>query len=135
MLFRLALFAVLLLSAPLSVLAADTAEADLSGLTESGISISIFSQLSPLQINQIHSWMIELRDSDNAPLGNATLSVVGGMPEHDHGLPTQPQITAEPQTGVYLLEGVRFHMPGKWQLIISIQTGDRQHRAVIDFQL
>ena len=42
--------------------------------------------------------------------------LIPGMPDHDHGLPTQPQVTSRLENGDYLLEGVRFHMPGKWQL-------------------
>lgn len=106
-------------------------------MTESqkGNQISIFSQIAPLEINQIHSWLLRLTDPQGRPLNGATIEVVGGMPEHDHGLPTQPQITAETEPGVYLLEGVRFHMPGKWQMTISIQHNTTTDTALLDFQL
>lgn len=111
--------------------------ADLTGSSR-GISLEIFSKLSPIEINTIHSWEVVLTDADGAVSG-ATLDIVGGMPEHNHGMPTLPQITEELAPGHYLLEGVRFHMPGLWRLTASISTEKIQGRPptviVIDFTL
>ncbi|MFK7864980.1 MAG: FixH family protein [Pseudohongiellaceae bacterium] len=135
----------LLLASGLALLATQAAYAQfskdpvLSLETRKGISIEIFSEVAPLDINQIHSWMLHLNEENGAPLVNAVIEVIGGMPEHDHGLPTQPQVTAEIADGKYLLEGVRFHMPGKWQLEIKISYGTipavTTETATIDFQL
>ena len=57
------------------------------------------------------------------------------MPEHDHGLPTQPQITATLDNGDYLLEGVRFHMQGLWLLEIDLQHDGSEDSASIEFVL
>jgi hypothetical protein len=112
-------------------------EADLTGSSR-GISLEIFSHLSPIEINTIHSWEVVLADEDGAVSG-ATLDIVGGMPEHNHGMPTQPQITEELAPGRYLLEGVRFHMPGLWRLTASISTEKTRGRPptviLIDFTL
>jgi hypothetical protein len=109
--------------------------ADLTGDTGDGYTIEIFSKLSPLQINQIHSWLINIKDSAGNAVDNAAITVTGGMPEHDHGIPTSPQITGRDSEGLYILEGVRFHMPGKWQLVITLDIENNAHTAVIDFQL
>ena len=130
--FALFLGCLLTLSTGLSL-----ASADLTG-SSPGISLEIFSQLSPIEINTIHSWEVVLTDEDGAVSG-ATLDIVGGMPEHNHGMPTQPQITEELAPGRYLLEGVRFHMPGLWRLTASISTEKTRGRPptviVIDFTL
>lgn len=104
-------------------------------VTRKGVSVNIFSELSPLDINKIHSWLLRVDDADGNPLKGAAIQVIGGMPEHDHGLPTQPQITAETKEGEYLLEGVRFHMPGKWQLDIEISYGSTTETASTEFSL
>lgn len=109
--------------------------ADLIGDTGDGYTIEIFSKLSPIQINQIHSWLIDIKDSAGNAVDNVDITVTGGMPEHDHGIPTSPQITGRDSAGLYLLEGVRFHMPGKWQLVITLDIENNKHIAVIDFQL
>jgi len=92
----------------------------LSVQTSKGITVDIYSEIAPLDINRIHSWQLRLTDAQGSPVSNAQIELVGGMPEHDHGMPTQPQITDETETGSYLLEGMRFHMPGKWLLDIQL---------------
>ena len=57
------------------------------------------------------------------------------MPEHDHGLPTQPEVTMRLYNGDYLLEGVRFHMQGHWELQIEFQYAGVDDTAIIDFDL
>ena len=92
----------------------------LSVQTSKGITVDIYSEIAPLDINRIHSWQLRLTDAQGSPVSNAQIELVGGMPEHDHGMPTQPQITDETETGSYLLEGMHFHMPGKWLLDIQL---------------
>lgn len=113
----------------------NTGSADLEGTSDKGYSIKIFSLLSPIQINQIHSWQIVVTDAGGRPVTDAQITLSGGMPEHDHGLPTQPQITRETEDGSYLLEGMRFHMPGKWQILIAVTVAGQEHHTTIEFQL
>jgi hypothetical protein len=80
------------------------------------------SNLDPLAINRIHNWVLEVETADGKPVADARISVVGGMPDHDHGLPTQPQVTRYLGDGKYLLEGMRFHMPGDWEILVTIET-------------
>jgi hypothetical protein len=102
------------LSACLLLLGAQAAMGQFSGepvlsvQTSKGITVDIYSEIAPLDINRIHSWQLRLTDAQGSPVSNAQIELVGGMPEHDHGMPTQPQITAETETGSYLLEGMRF---------------------------
>ena len=103
--------------------------------TASGWTIHIDSEVSPLRINQIHSWRIEIRDSNSALVPNALLEVEGGMPDHNHGLPTQPRVTAEISPGTYLLQGVRFHMPGRWRMQFIISTKDQEEIGIASFEL
>ena len=76
---------------------------DLSGVTDKGLKIEIYSELSPLSINQIHSWHLRVLDRNNEILELEELNIFGGMPEHDHGLPTQPKVTTRLDNGDYLL--------------------------------
>ena len=57
------------------------------------------------------------------------------MPEHDHGLPTAPRVTRELEPGRYLLEGVRFHMGGRWELILQIETAGAADTARFEFDV
>ena len=127
------LSALALLLALCSANAADVRLPDLSGVTDKGFTIEIYSELSPLSINTMHSWHIRVLDRDDEILELEELNVFGGMPEHDHGLPTQPQVTRRLDNGDYLLEGVRFHMQGHWELQIEFQYAGVDDTAIIDF--
>ncbi len=129
------LFAFSLLLAICSANAADERLPDLSGVTDRGLQIEIYSELSPLSINQIHSWHIRVMDRNRETLVLEELNVYGGMPEHDHGLPTQPEVTTQLDNGDYLLEGVRFHMQGLWELQIELIYEGVGDTAIIDFIL
>ena len=129
------LFAISLLLTLFSASAADVNLPDLNGVTDQGFKIEIYSELSPLSINTIHSWHIRVLDRDDEILELEELNVFGGMPEHDHGLPTQPEVTMRLDNGDYLLEGVRFHMQGHWELQIEFQYAGVDDTAIIDFEL
>jgi hypothetical protein len=129
------LFALSLLLALGSASAAEVLLPDLSGVTDKGFTIEIYSELSPLSINTMHSWHIRVLDRDDQILELEELNVFGGMPEHDHGLPTQPQVTRRLDNGDYLLEGVRFHMQGHWELQVEFQYAGADDTAIIDFEL
>ena len=128
-------FAITFLLAICSANAADDRLPDISGVTDKGLQIEIYSELSPLSINQIHSWHIRVMDRDAEVLVLEELNVYGGMPEHDHGLPTQPEVTTRLNNGDYLLEGVRFHMQGLWRLQIELIYEGVGDTAIIDFTL
>jgi len=71
----------------------------------------------------------------DTPVYPAAFSVTGGMPDHGHGLPTQPKVTQYLGEGRYLLEGVKFNMGGEWMLRLHILAGDRQDSAVKHFHV
>jgi hypothetical protein len=89
----------------------------------------------PPVINRIHSWILHVESSEGIPVENAEITVTGGMPEHDHGLPTQPRVTEELGGGDYRLDGLRFHMQGAWELEIAVATEEGLSVIVIPLQL
>ena len=50
------------------------------------------------------------------------ISIDGGMPQHGHGFPTQPRVTRELGDGRYLLEGMKFSMPGWWEIKLKVDA-------------
>jgi hypothetical protein len=73
-------------------------------------------------INQMHSWQVKLATADGKPVQGARFVVDGGMPQHGHGLPTQPRVTREVESGVYALDGMKFSMTGWWQVKLDIDS-------------
>jgi hypothetical protein len=72
-------------------------------------------------INQLHSWKVKVATPDGTPVHGAVFVVGGGMPQHGHGLPTQPRITREVAEGTYQLDGMKFSMTGWWEVKLDIQ--------------
>lgn len=71
-------------------------------------------------INQMHSWKVKLATPEGAPVQGARFAVDGGMPQHGHGLPTQPRVTREIEGGTYVLDGMKFSMTGWWEVKLAI---------------
>jgi hypothetical protein len=97
--------------------------------------VSYQSELQPLQINQLHAWILHIENADGEPVADAVIEATGGMPVHDHGLPTRPRVTDEIGDGNYRLEGIRFHMAGLWEITLVITDGDRTDTVVISLTL
>ena len=79
------------------------------------------------------SWTFRLERIGQGPVPGAKIDFVGGMPAHDHGFPTVPRVTKELGNGTYLLEGVKFNMPGWWQFVFCIKT--EQFEDVVRFNI
>lgn len=93
------------------------------------------SRLQPIVINRIHDWVLHVETAAGEPVDGASITVDGGMPEHDHGLPTAPEVTRNLGDGNYLVEGLRFHMNGYWELEFTITAGGETDTVVIPLTL
>ena len=87
------------------------------------------------EINKMHSWVLHVESDDGIAIEGAIINVEGGMPKHNHGLPTKPLITTELGNGNYKLEGMRFHMSGYWEIIVNITTNNGTSKVIIPLQL
>jgi hypothetical protein len=97
--------------------------------------VSFQSELQPLVINKIHNWVLHVEDSEGNVVTDAIIAVNGGMPEHNHGLPTVPQVTATLEDGDYQVEGMRFHMRGYWEIRVAIDIGTERDSVTIPLTL
>lgn len=97
--------------------------------------VSYSSELEPITINQIHHWILHLETIDGKPVPDAQVIVNGGMPAHNHGLPTSPRSTQYLGNGDYLIEGMRFHMAGHWEITVKINTGGVSDMVLIPLEL
>ena len=93
-------------------------------LSDNGLfNLELTPSVSYLPLNKIHHWDITVSDKDNTPL-EVNLKVLGGMPLHGHGFPTQLKIENLENSGHYQLNGVKFNMIGWWQIVLIIETED-----------
>jgi hypothetical protein len=92
-------------------------------------------EVEPIPINELQTWTLHVETPDGQPVENAIIMVDGGMPEHAHGLPTQPQVTQYLGNGDYRVEGIRFQMPGWWEMKFTIAAGGQTDQVVFNLQL
>ena len=94
------------------------------------------SDSDPIPLNQMHRWTLHLeKEGAGLALDQATINIDGGMPAHGHGLPTQPQVTRALGNGNYLVEGMRFNMPGAWVVNFHIFFGNDFDTATVELNL
>ncbi len=97
--------------------------------------VSYESSPSPIKLNKFHTWKIKIETSDGKPVLGAKITVSGDMPEHGHGLPTEPAMTKELGNGYYLIEGIKFNMPGWWIVNIDIKTSSGRDTVTFNLYL
>ena len=88
--------------------------------THAKYQVALHPVATPVAINKLHAWEVALRSADGEPVTGAQIEVGGGMPQHGHGLPTQPRVTRALGDGRYLIEGMKFSMPGWWEIKLKI---------------
>jgi hypothetical protein len=75
-----------------------------------------------LQVGKMQSMRVVLTDSTGQPVRDASISVDGGMPQHRHGLPTQPHVNDSTADGLYEVDGVKFNMGGWWVVRLHVEA-------------
>jgi hypothetical protein len=88
-----------------------------------------------LRLRKLQTVRVLVLDATGRPVENARISVDGGMPEHGHGLPTQPQVRRSLGGGMYDIEGLRFSMGGWWEVKLSIEAAQGTDRVTFNLDL
>ena len=97
--------------------------------------VSMRSNVDPVPLSRIHSWMLHIETPEGVAVDDAQIGVYGDMPAHRHGLPSKPKVTENRGGGDYLIEGVKFTMPGRWQLILIITADGKRDKAKFNIDL
>ncbi|MCR5860084.1 FixH family protein [Mesorhizobium sp. J428] len=85
--------------------------------------------------NTLHSWIVTVHTPAGEPVEDAQITVDGGMPQHGHGLPTAPQVTASLGEGRYRIEGVRFNMSGWWEFKLRVKAAAGEDDVIFNLSL
>jgi hypothetical protein len=97
--------------------------------------VSFASKLEPIVIDRMHSWELKVETPEGLPVTGAQITIDGGMPQHGHGLPTEPAVAQELGDGRYLIGGMKFSMPGWWVVNFHIKTGDKEDSVTFNLLL
>jgi len=78
---------------------------------------------------------LEVQLCDKDSISAARLHKVDAtMPEHRHGMNYRPAITSL-DGGRFRIEGMMFHMAGRWELAFEVQSGKELVRLTHDVQI
>lgn len=123
--------------AVLGLLPVSSAVADDDGWTSIAgyFRVKYESELEPIVINKIHSWILHIESANGGAVTDAEISISGGMPKHNHGLPTVPRVIEDLGDGRYRIAGMRFHMGGYWEIRVSIDSGSHHDDVLIPLEL
>ena len=82
---------------------------------------------------QLEVWVARAARPD-ALCTDVKLTLDAAMPEHGHGMNRVPRITRQGD-GHFLVEGLLFHMTGRWELYFDVTRGAVTERAQCDVVL
>lgn len=85
-----------------------------------------------IEVGQPFSLLFNVCTKSNSPA--ELLAVDAVMPEHKHAMNYRTTIVAGPD-GRYRVDGLVFHMPGRWELSIDVRAGEESERLTHDFIL
>src|SRR5690349_13173562 len=92
-----------------------------------------FVPAESITVGRLHTWNIVVTTADGAPVDSAKITVDGGMPQHGHGLPTKPLVTAHLGNGKHVVEGMKFNMGGWW--VVKLTIDGAKGSDVVTFNL
>lgn len=90
----------------------------------------------PVPLNQLFRLDLAVYEGDNhsRPAADTELLVRGWMPEHEHGMSLVPEVHPL-GGGRFAVEGMLFHMPGRWQLEVDVRRNGAAERATFEIQV
>jgi hypothetical protein len=103
--------------------------------SEHGLYTATLQPADPLRARRPQKLSILIQDAAGHPVEGATVAVDGGMPEHGHGLPTQPRADRVLAPGVYAIDGLRFNMGGWWELNFKIDGPSGADRVLFHLKI
>ncbi len=85
---------------------------------------------SPLPLGSFFEMEVRLVDGcrGTSPLEGVVLRAEGVMPGHGHGMTSQPRVSPA-GGGRFTVTGMRFHMPGEWEIRFDAIRGKTLERA------
>ena len=87
-----------------------------------GLYNATLDPIQEIRVRRMQTMRVLITDQMGQAIDGARIAVDGGMPEHGHGLPTQPRVTRYLGNGAYEVEGMKFNMGGWWEVRFAIAT-------------
>ena len=107
----------------------------LSHASDQGLyEVTIAAAVDPVPVGQLHAWRVAVALPDGSPVAT-DVTFDGGMPQHGHGLPTVPKVMGRDAEDRAIIGGVRFNMPGWWELKVHVDGPAGEDTATFNIAL
>ena len=110
-------------------------DADYATTMKSKKGLFMATYIGEIPINKIVSWTLKVDTAEGQAVTDAEIAVSGDMPEHGHGLPTEPKVTKNIGDGTYLVEGIKFSMPGWWTMTFEIRAEGKTDNVTFNLRV
>lgn len=105
-----------------------------SGATAGGsFNLEYTTDPSPIPLSEPFTMRTQVSDRDGRWLDDVTVVINAEMPAHGHGMNTSTSTTFDVD-GWYDTEGMLFHMPGDWQIVIDVASEDTVETARLAYR-
>lgn len=98
------------------------------------LTIIVTSDRPKVVVNQVMTLAVDIAGPTVAKPTVSGLEFDARMPTHNHGMLTKARILPEAE-GKYKVEGVKFHMPGSWEMRLTVTLAGQQKLVVIPLKL
>ena len=107
---------------------ADRIGEHLGGTSERGL-FNVGIEFGLPKVGELFSVEVTVTDAKGgATPAETQVKLDATMPEHGHGMMTEPKVTAL-GNGKWRIDGMKLHMHGKWVFSTTVTAGDRQDVA------
>lgn len=114
----------------------DNLDYALTHRTDAGLyTASLDTGKQPVAVGTMLSFILTLKDIKGRPVEHAVIAIDGGMPQHGHGLPTRPRVTAALGDGRYRIDGVKFNMSGWWTFTVHADAPSGSDTSTFNLKL
>ena len=107
------------------------------GVTRGGLFfIRWWPDPDPLPVNAPFgvSVVIARADTPDRSDPDALLQINAFMPAHNHGMTRVPEVRRD-KDGTFKVTGMLFHMPGRWELVVRVFSGDLMDETVFPIDI
>jgi hypothetical protein len=116
--------ALLLLCAALPATASSTCPLPAPKMQSGAVQAAWKAVGAPIAVGNLFAIEVQL-----CPAGTALVRADATMPEHRHGMNYRPSVKPLGD-GRWRVEGLMFHMPGRWELQLDVRADGRSERLL-----
>lgn len=88
----------------------------------------------PIPLNELFRLRVTVRDRSGRPVRGLDLAASAAMPAHQHGMNLEPKVHKTGE-GSFEVEGLLFHMPGRWWIQLDLQAPGKAEKTRAVFEV